>query len=98
MVEEGMEGDELERRVAKIEDHLDMKGVHNRCDRCGRLDTFLFKVCGTFWGEKRYCFRCVAYIYIIGIKYWLLGNKIGVFALLCAAIGITTAVLIHFWG
>jgi len=102
--------EELERRVAKIEEHIGMGKIQNMCDRCGRLASPLFMVYACSFREERYCFRCVAYIYMIDIEYWLLGkllpirkrvtmeNKIGVFALLCAAIGIITAVLICFWG
>lgn len=61
----------IEDRIARIEKHLDMSGVQNRCDRCGRLDTVLFKVCGTFWGEKRYCFSCIAKINMIKMRYWI---------------------------
>ncbi len=61
----------IEQRVARIEEYLDLNGIHNKCDRCGRLDTTLFKVCGTFAGEKRYCFRCVFHIYVIGVEYYM---------------------------
>ena len=64
--------EELERRIGKIEEHIGMGEIQNMCDRCGRLASPLFIVYACSFREERYCFRCIAYIYIIGIKYWLL--------------------------
>lgn len=64
--------EKLERRIAKIEEHIGMGNIQNKCDRCGRLGSHLFIVYACSFREERYCFRCVAYIYLIDIKYWLL--------------------------
>ena len=66
--------DEMERSIAKIERHLGMGGIHNMCDRCGKLTGILFIVTGTFSRLNRYCFKCVLVIYLIDLKYWILSK------------------------
>ena len=63
--------DEMERRIVKIESHLDLGGIHNKCDRCDKLTSILFLVSGTFSRVNRYCFKCVLDIYLIDFKYWI---------------------------